>query len=179
MIVKFFLCKFTFYFKNDKGEFYMIYKRFNSPVGVLTVFSSGKGICKIEFENEKFPLEDFEEGTDFYIEECIKELDLYFQKRLKNFDVKLDLQGTKFQMAVWEETLKIPYGSVVTYGEIARRIGKPKAARAVGQALNKNPIPIIIPCHRVIGSDGNLTGFGGGIEIKKFLLKHEGVKIGG
>ncbi|NNG67453.1 methylated-DNA--[protein]-cysteine S-methyltransferase [Caldanaerobacter subterraneus] len=157
----------------------MIYKRFNSPVGVLTVFSSGKGICRIEFENEKFSLEGFKEGSDFYIEECIRQLDLYFQKRLRNFDVKLDLQGTEFQMAVWEEILKIPYGSVVTYGEIARRIGKPKAARAVGQALNKNPIPIIIPCHRVIGSGGNLTGFGGGIEIKKFLLNHEGVKIGG
>jgi methylated-DNA-[protein]-cysteine S-methyltransferase len=157
----------------------MLYKRFNSPVGVLTIFSSGKGIYRIEFENEKFPLEDFEEGIDFYIEECIRQLDLYFQKRLVNFDVKLDLQGTKFQMAVWEETLKIPYGSVVTYGEIAKRIGKPKAARAVGQALNKNPVPIIIPCHRVIGSGGNLTGFGGGIKIKEFLLKHEGVKIGG
>ncbi|MGI1691782.1 methylated-DNA--[protein]-cysteine S-methyltransferase [Thermoanaerobacter uzonensis] len=155
----------------------MIYKKFISPVGVLTIFSSGKGICRINFENETSLLEGFKEGSDFYIEECIRQLDLYFQKKLKNFDVRLDLQGTNFQKAVWREISKIPYGKVKTYGEIAKLIGKPKAARAVGQALNKNPIPIIIPCHRVIGKDGNLTGFGGGIEIKKFLLSLEGVKI--
>ncbi|ABY91936.1 MAG: Methylated-DNA--protein-cysteine methyltransferase [Caldanaerobacter subterraneus] len=155
----------------------MLYKKFISPVGVLTIFSSGKGICRIDFENEKSSLEGFKEGSDFYIEECIRQLDLYFQKKLKNFDVRLDLQGTEFQKAVWKEILKIPYGEVKTYGEIARLIGKPKAARAVGQALNKNPIPIIIPCHRVIGSSEDLTGFGGGIEIKKFLLRHEGVEV--
>ncbi|KHO61793.1 cysteine methyltransferase [Thermoanaerobacter sp. YS13] len=155
----------------------MIYKKFISPVGVLTIFSSGKGICRINFENETSLLEGFKGGSDFYIEECIRQLDLYFQKKLKNFDVRLDLQGTNFQKAVWREISKIPYGKVKTYGEIAKLIGKPKATRAVGQALNKNPIPIIIPCHRVIGKDGNLTGFGGGIEIKKFLLSLEGVKI--
>jgi len=155
----------------------VIYKKFISPVGVLTIFSSGKGICRINFENETSLLEGFKGGSDFYIEECIRQLDLYFQKKLKNFDVRLDLQGTNFQKAVWREISKIPYGKVKTYGEIAKLIGKPKATRAVGQALNKNPIPIIIPCHRVIGKDGNLTGFGGGIEIKKFLLSLEGVKI--
>ncbi|SHE92271.1 methylated-DNA-[protein]-cysteine S-methyltransferase [Thermoanaerobacter uzonensis DSM 18761] len=155
----------------------MLYKKFLSPIGMLTIFSSGKGICRIDFENKKSSLEGFKEDSDFYIEECIKQLDLYFQKKLKNFDVRLDLQGTNFQKAVWREISKIPYGKVKTYGEIAKLIGKPKAARAVGQALNKNPIPIIIPCHRVIGKDGNLTGFGGGIEIKKFLLSLEGVKI--
>jgi methylated-DNA-[protein]-cysteine S-methyltransferase len=144
---------------------------------MLTIFSSGKGICRIDFGNKKSSLEGFKEDSDFYIEECIKQLDLYFQKKLKNFDVRLDLQGTNFQKAVWREISKIPYGKVKTYAEIAKLIGKPKAARAVGQALNKNPIPIIIPCHRVIGKDGNLTGFGGGIEIKKFLLSLEGVKI--
>ncbi|HHW58351.1 MAG TPA: methylated-DNA--[protein]-cysteine S-methyltransferase [Clostridia bacterium] len=154
----------------------MIYKKFLSPIGTLTIFSSGEGICRIDFEN-KNSLEGFEEGNNVYIEECIHQLDLYFKRKLKEFDLKLDLQGTDFQKAVWREISKIPYGKVKTYEEIAKLIDKPKAGRAVGQALNKNPIPIIIPCHRVIGKDGNLTGFGGGIEIKKFLLSLEGVKI--
>lgn len=155
----------------------MLYKKFISPVGVLTIFSSGKGICRIDFENEKSSLEGFKKGSDSYIEECMHQLGLYFCKELKKFNLQIDLQGTDFQKAVWREISKIPYGEVKTYGEIAKLIGKPKAARAVGQALNKNPIPIIIPCHRVIGSKGDLVGFGGGIEIKKFLLRHEGVEV--
>jgi len=155
----------------------VLYKKFISPVGILTIFSSGKGICRIDFENEKSSLEGFKEGSDSYIEECMHQLGLYFCKELKKFNLQIDLQGTDFQKAVWREISKIPYGEVKTYGEIAKLIGKPKAARAVGQALNKNPIPIIIPCHRVIGSKGDLVGFGGGIEIKKFLLRHEGVEV--
>ncbi|AIS53395.1 methylated-DNA--protein-cysteine methyltransferase Ogt [Thermoanaerobacter kivui] len=155
----------------------MLYKKFVSPIGVLTIFSSGKGICRIDFENEESVLEEFEEGSKFYIEECIRQLDLYFRKKLKKFDLKLDVYGTEFQKAVWNEVFNIPYGVVRTYGQIAKLIGKPNAQRAVGQALNKNPIPIVIPCHRVIGSNGSLTGFGGGIEIKKFLLRHEGVEV--
>lgn len=151
----------------------MIYKKITSPIGMLTIFSSGKGICRINFENENCDLHGYEEGADLYIEECLHQLDLYFKKELKEFDLKLDINGTEFQKSVWNELLKIPYGEVKTYGQIAKAIGKPNAARAVGQALNKNPIPIVIPCHRVIGADGSLTGFGGGIEVKKFLLRHE------
>ncbi|MDP9751916.1 methylated-DNA--[protein]-cysteine S-methyltransferase [Thermoanaerobacter pentosaceus] len=155
----------------------MIYKKFVSPIGILTIFSSGKGVCRIDFENEKSSLEGFKEGSDLYIEECMHQLGLYFSKELKKFNLQIDLQGTDFQKTVWCEISKIPYGEVKTYGEIAKLIGKPKAARAVGQALNKNPIPIIIPCHRIIGSKGDLVGFGGGIEIKQFLLRHEGVEV--
>lgn len=151
----------------------MIYKKMVSPIGMLTIFSSGKGICRIKFENENCELHGYEEDADLYIEECLHQLDLYFKKELKEFDLKLDINGTEFQKSVWNELLKIPYGEVKTYGQIAKAIGKPNAARAVGQALNKNPIPIVIPCHRVIGADGSLTGFAGGIEVKKFLLRHE------
>lgn len=153
----------------------MIYKKIESPIGILTIFSSGKGICRIDFENENPRLEDCEAGSDLHIEECVHQVDLYFKKELKEFNLKLDINGTEFQKAVWNELLKIPYGELNTYGQIAKDIGKPNASRAVGQALNKNPIPIVIPCHRVIGADGSLTGFGGGLRIKEFLLEHEDV----
>ena len=101
------------------------------------------------------------------------QLSEYFAGRRTKFDLKLAPKGTAFQQAVWKELLKIPYGQTRSYKELAIAIGKPKAARAVGMALNKNPIPLIIPCHRVIGSNGSLTGFALGLETKKWLLRLE------
>jgi len=101
------------------------------------------------------------------------QLTAYFEGRLKRFDLPLAPVGTAFQLSVWEALKAIPYGEVASYGEIARAIGNPKAVRAVGGANARNPIPIIIPCHRVIGSDGSLTGFGGGLETKRRLLDLE------
>jgi methylated-DNA-[protein]-cysteine S-methyltransferase len=97
----------------------------------------------------------------------------YFRGKRKDFDLPLDLEGSPFQLRVWESLRAIPFGETISYGELAQRIGQPKAARAVGLANGSNPIPIIVPCHRVIGSNGNLTGYGGGISIKEKLLSFE------
>ena len=101
----------------------------------------------------------------------------YFAKKRTNFDLQLDLQGTDFQKKVWNELRKIPYGRTVSYGHIAQRIGNPKAARAVGSANNKNPLWIIVPCHRVVGSKGKLTGYAGGLDMKAYLLQLEGALL--
>ena len=103
----------------------------------------------------------------------LSQLEAYFKGELTRFDLKLNVQGTDFQKTVWQELVRIPYGETISYGELAKRIKNPKASRAVGMANGEKPISIIIPCHRVIGKDGSLTGFGGGIEVKKKLLDLE------
>jgi methylated-DNA-[protein]-cysteine S-methyltransferase len=105
--------------------------------------------------------------------EAVRQLDLYFAGRLTEFDVPLKPAGTRFQLSVWSELRRIPYGATISYGELARRIGNPNASRAVGLANGANPIAIVIPCHRVIGSTGGLTGFGGGLDVKRKLLALE------
>ena len=106
--------------------------------------------------------------------EIYRQLDLYFQGKSKEFDLPFFATGTPFQLMVWEEAMRIPYGTTISYKELAKRIAKPDASRAVGGALNKNPVSLLIPCHRVIGSDGSLKGYGGGLPIKQQLLKLEG-----
>ncbi|HNW24147.1 MAG TPA: methylated-DNA--[protein]-cysteine S-methyltransferase [Candidatus Cloacimonas sp.] len=106
--------------------------------------------------------------------EIYRQLDLYFQGKSKEFDLPFFATGTPFQLMVWEEVMRIPYGTTISYKELAKRIAKPEASRAVGGALNKNPVSLLIPCHRVIGSDGSLKGYGGGLPIKQQLLKLEG-----
>ena len=101
----------------------------------------------------------------------------YFAGERQTFEIELNLRGTEFQRAVWNELLRIPYGATITYAELARRIGKPSAIRAVGAANGANPVPVIVPCHRVIGSNGTLTGYGGGIERKQWLLALEGRRL--
>lgn len=108
-----------------------------------------------------------------YINRVIKELDGYFQGTRTSFTIPQIKQGTKFQQEVWKALIKIPYGKTKTYGEIAKELGRPGAARAVGGACHENPFPIIIPCHRVIGKNGKLTGFGGGLDTKEWLLAFE------
>lgn len=105
--------------------------------------------------------------------EIFRQLDAYFEGTLKEFDLPFFATGTVFQLQAWEELLKIPYGETVTYGELAARIGNPKAFRAVGGAMNSNPVPLLIPCHRVVGAKGALTGFAGGIDVKQALLDLE------
>lgn len=105
--------------------------------------------------------------------EIFRQLDAYFTGELREFDLPFFATGTVFQLMVWEELLKVPYGQTVTYGELAKRVGMPKAARAVGSALNRNPVPILVPCHRVVGAKGQLTGFAGGVEVKQALLNLE------
>jgi methylated-DNA-[protein]-cysteine S-methyltransferase len=105
--------------------------------------------------------------------EAVIQLESYFEGRLQTFDLQLSPAGTPFQQSVWTELRSIPYGATASYGEIARRIGRPRAARAVGAANGRNPLPIVIPCHRVIGADGTLTGYGGGLSAKEYLLALE------
>ncbi|MGN1263826.1 MAG: methylated-DNA--[protein]-cysteine S-methyltransferase, partial [Prevotella sp.] len=117
---------------------------------------------------------EFEKGTSPVIEQAVEQLDDFFAGKRREFDVPLLFIGTEFQKTVWNELLKIPYGKTVSYGEMARRIGMPKAVRAVANANGANPMSIFAPCHRVIGSDRSLTGYGGGLEAKRKLLELEG-----
>ena len=143
-------------------------KIISTPIGPLTIESAGGYLTGLSFQAG-----NLQNGSDEVLELCEQELAAYFEGKLKEFTVPIRPTGTPFRMTVWEELRRIPYGETATYKEIAQRIGNPKAVRAVGGANHHNPIAIIIPCHRVIGADGSLTGFGGGIDIKRRLLELE------
>ncbi len=155
----------------------------DSPIGKLSIASSEKGICMLEFENEKRinkHLKDIlkvyptiVEKPNKHIQLLEKQLNQYFNKSLSNFNIPIDLIGTDFQIKVWKELSNINYGKTRSYKEQAIALGDLKAIRAVANANGQNKIAIIIPCHRVVGSDGNLTGFGGGLWRKQFLLELE------
>lgn len=160
-------------------------KRYESPCGILILGSYGDKLCLCDWQMEshrnhvdrrlKRQLDaEFEVGTSAVIENAVKELDEFFAGKRREFDVPLLFVGTDFQKTVWNELLKIPYGKTVSYGEIARRIGNPRAVRALANANGANSISIFAPCHRVIGSDNSLTGYGGGLEAKRKLLTLEG-----
>jgi methylated-DNA-[protein]-cysteine S-methyltransferase len=153
-----------------------MYKAFyRSPLGLLEIISDSTAITEISFvrnNGKKIP-DELGKYTPVVIKQCIQELEEYFSGTRKKFDVPYKLDGTDFQLRVWQELQKIPYGSTVTYAEQAQKLGDVKAIRAVGTANGKNKIAIIIPCHRVIGTNGALTGYVGGIESKKWLLLHE------
>ena len=153
----------------------LIYSDCESPIGKLLLVSSERGLCQIWFEGqaEKTALSVGAREDKAALREVVRQLRAYFAGELEIFDVKLASEGTPFQQKVWSELLKIPYGETISYGELARRIDNPNASRAVGLANGSNPIPIIIPCHRVIGSNGKLTGYGGGLPIKEKLLALE------
>ncbi len=146
-----------------------------SPIGTLTLAADADGLRHIIFPSGKNKKEIPETWipTSAPFKQLKKELDEYFAGTRKRFDVKLAPAGTDFQRSVWLALLSIGYAQTCSYGEIAHLIGKPKASRAVGAANGANPLPIIVPCHRVIGSSGQLTGFGGGLETKSWLLAHE------
>lgn len=148
-----------------------------SPVGTLKLISSNKGLAGILWENDSPQRTRFvsmiEDKNHPFLLEAEQQLNGYFTGKLKNFSVELDFIGTDFQKKVWKALLTIPFGETRSYAQIAQQIGHPKAVRAVGAANGKNPLSIIAPCHRVIGSNGKLTGFAGGLEIKAFLLRIE------
>jgi methylated-DNA-[protein]-cysteine S-methyltransferase len=150
------------------------YKKIDSPVGELKLVASDKGVAAILWENDnpdRVPLGPLMvESENPILRETERQLGAYFAGKLQTFTVPLDFKGTAFQRRVWEALLTIPFGETRSYGEIARQIGNPSASRAVGAANGKNPISIIAPCHRVIGSTGKLTGFAGGLEAKERLL---------
>jgi methylated-DNA-[protein]-cysteine S-methyltransferase len=145
----------------------------DSPVGPLTLKSNGKALTHCEFENPRYASPDAPLGDDAIIAKARKQLDQYFAGKLRAFDLPLAPEGTEFQQRVWAALLKIPYGVTRSYGQQATLIGSPKAVRAVGLANGRNPIAIIVPCHRVIGANGSLTGYGGGMPRKQLLLDLE------
>jgi methylated-DNA-[protein]-cysteine S-methyltransferase len=150
-----------------------------SPVGLLTlVVDNDDRLSRLEFAEDATNPDAATVGAhDGVLGDAIRQLDEYFAGTRREFELDLAPQGTPFQLAVWNALLAIPYGATASYGDIARSVGRPNAVRAVGQANGRNPLAIVVPCHRVIGSDHSLTGYGGGIDRKRFLLALEGAAI--
>jgi methylated-DNA-[protein]-cysteine S-methyltransferase len=151
------------------------YTQIDSPIGPLLIAGDNHSLCRIEFIKSRraHPPDPGWREDARPLEPAIRQLRAYFAGELEVFELPLAPLGTPFQQNVWRRLSDIPYGETISYGELARRIGNPKASRAVGLANGSNPIPIIIPCHRVIGSNGKLTGYGGGLPIKEKLLALE------
>jgi methylated-DNA-[protein]-cysteine S-methyltransferase len=146
----------------------------DSPIGPLGLIASEAGLRALLLDGRNVRAE----GTSPVLVDAARQLDAYFDGDLVTFDLPLELHGTEFQRRCWLALGSIPYGQTVSYGEQARRLGLGHdAARAVGAANGRNPLPIVLPCHRVIGADGSLTGFGGGLPVKRFLLEHEGALL--
>ena len=146
----------------------------DSPIGPLGLIASGAGLQGVLFDGRGIRTE----GRSAVLAEAVGQLDAYFDGDLVTFELPLDLHGTEFQRRCWVALASIPYGQTVSYGEQATRLGLGSdAARAVGAANGRNPLPIVLPCHRVIGANGSLTGFGGGLDVKRHLLEHEGALL--
>ncbi len=149
---------------------------YKSPIGAIEILGTKEGIVSVNFvegrvrSDAKIPR---------VITACRKQIDEYFRGKRKKFSLNLLLHGTDFQKSVWQRLLKVPHGKTASYGAIAKFIRSPNAFRAVGNANNKNPIAIVVPCHRIVGSNGNLVGYGGGLWRKLWLLEHEGVPVNG
>ncbi len=148
---------------------------FATPIGRLTIAADAHGLRHVLFETNKY---EAAERTHWKrdavpLRAAREQLEAYFAGEREQFDLPLHPVGTLFQLKVWKTLAEIPFGATWSYGEVAKRISEPKAMRAVGAANGRNPLPIVLPCHRVIGKDGSLTGFGGGLPIKQFLLRHE------
>jgi methylated-DNA-[protein]-cysteine S-methyltransferase len=141
-----------------------------SPIGTIEILGTQDSIVALNFVDDARPGDD---DLPQILKECIKQIDEYFNGKRKTFSLELSMQGTEFQNTVWRQLITIPFGQTASYGEIAAAIRKPAACRAVGNANGKNPISIIVPCHRIIGSNGDLTGYGGGLWRKEWLLRHE------
>lgn len=148
---------------------------FDSPVGVLTLTAEDGHLTGLHMEDQRHapPGSDDWERDDAAFEDVLAQLDAYFSGRLKDFDVPMRARGTDFQRRVWEGLTQIPYGETWSYAQLAEKVGNRKACRAVGLANGRNPVGIIVPCHRVIGANGTLTGYGGGLDRKRWLLDHE------
>jgi O-6-methylguanine DNA methyltransferase len=162
----------------------VVYARFESQIGTVWVASTESGICKISLGAEQSgaflswlfrrigggrPREE-----PLLMTRAVSQLREYLSGSRRLFELPLDVRGTVFQRAVWSQVVRIPYGATATYGDIAQLVGRPKSSRAVGAAVGANPLPIVVPCHRVIGADGSLTGFGAGLDVKEALLRLEG-----
>jgi methylated-DNA-[protein]-cysteine S-methyltransferase len=170
----------------ESGLLDVAYDFVDTPIGELFVAASAAGLCRISYDPEP---ERVVEGlartlgtrvlrSPRPVDETRRQLDEYFDKRRTEFELEIDLRlAADFSRRVLEELVRVPYGEVTTYGELARRAERPRAARAVGTVMNRNPIPIVLPCHRVVGASGSLVGYGGGLERKEALLRLEGAML--
>jgi len=158
----------------------MNYTYLETPIGTLLIAGDAEAVRRIDFPKEgkkSSPGEGWTESARGPVGQAVKQLREYFSGKRANFDLPLAPEGTEFQRTVWRNLQDIPYGETISYGELANRVGNPKASRAVGAANGQNPIPIVIPCHRVIGANGKLTGFGGGLPTKEALLGLEAKQL--
>ena len=166
--------------KSDNKENYW-HKKIKTPIGVLDLVANDKSLVVVQMKkhsHDHMASLELKNGDDHKILKAAeKQLKEYFAGKRKIFDLPLEFNGTDFQKQVWNELQKIPYGKHITYGVQAAQIGRPKAVRAVGVCNGKNPISIIVPCHRVIGASGGLTGYAGGLSVKQYLLKLEGIRL--
>ena len=147
-------------------------RSFPSPFGFIAITAEDERITSVELCKKANSV-----GSSKVLEDAAKQLDLYLNGKLPKFRLPLKVSGTPFQLAVWKAIAKVPFGKTISYGEIAEAIGRPQAARAVGAAVGANPTPLLVGCHRVLGSNGSITGYSGGqgIKTKKLLLDHEGI----
>ena len=156
----------------------LYYSRMDSPIGRLNLTASEKGLLALAFDRGQFPPDKSRDTvwdrSSGKTKPFTDELNEYFAGRRRRFTFPLDLRGTAFQLKCWQALLAIPYGETRTYADIARAVGQPRAFRAVGMANHRNPIAIVVPCHRVIARDGTLCGYGGGLDVKRKLLELEG-----
>ena len=152
------------------------FMRIDTPIGVLTLAADASGLCRIDFPPPRPPpaVQSWTEGSNEVLVETRRQLDEYFAGTRRSFELPLSPRGTGFQREVWSALARIPYGRTWSYRDLAQCIGRPSAMRAVGAANGRNPLPIVLPCHRVIGTSGALTGFAGGLATKAFLLRLEG-----
>lgn len=165
----------------------VVQTRYQSPLGSIIIAATAKGLAGLWFDDQRHLPRELvgpavwpSDPDHLVLKEVISQLTEYFSGQRSSFDVPLDLAyGTAFQQSVWQALLKIPQGGTASYGEVSQRIGKPAAVRAVGAAVGRNPVSIIVPCHRVMGAGGKLTGYAGGLERKSALLKLEGVALEG
>jgi methylated-DNA-[protein]-cysteine S-methyltransferase len=160
------------------NEIELFYKVIESPVGQLIIIANESNLVEIKFgykKDEEIPVNFVKKDIHPILRNTEIQLDEYFQGQRKKFELLLFMSGTEFQQKVWKQLQSIPFGETISYQKLAERVGDKKKARAVGNANGKNPIPIIVPCHRVIAKDGSLGGFGGGLPIKRYLLELEGI----
>lgn len=149
-----------------------------SPIGDLRLVASPNGLRRIDLPPAGEPESTWVEESTPILAEVVRQLTEYFAGDRRTFDLPLEPEGTDFQLSVWKVLRAIPFGQTISYGEQARRLGDANKARAVGSANGRNPLPIVVPCHRVVGADGSLTGFSGGVDAKRWLLEHEGSLVG-
>ena len=155
------------------------YARYQSPLGPVIVIANDEGIWSIDFVNAKYAkrigADWVEDPKHPQLAEYFRQLAEYFAGKRREFDLPLAPRGTSFQERVWQEIARVPYGKTISYGELAKRAGAPGQARAAGAATGRNPVGVVIPCHRIVGADGSLTGYAGGLDRKQQLLELEGV----